>query len=856
MSFDGRLVVYSAQDAFLFELSPNEILKALMVEEINAEHSLTLVTTRTLEKEQRILNQDKTGRWREFVVSGCRQTHGGSSPFKEYKCVWSLQHDFRLFGVDVYIDDEYGMSASSALQEIVSNTSKWSRGTVTLTTTSSADMTQTDGWTALSKLVTNWVGEVDATITVGSGGVVSRSVDLYAQMGNQTARRRFDYARDMTQIDRKVDEMPIGCRIRPYGAGERTIDGINEKITIEDVNDGKDYLQNDDIAPYMRFPDGNGGYEYPTVNVENSSINDEEELLEWAESVLEQYTTPLVTYEANVLQYEEAGANPKGLALGDAVQCVDFDFFDGAALRMQSRARRIERDLLDHSKTVIRIGNVRESLVTSVSGAIQKANESIGVLAGGYTAMAEYLDNILDNLNMDINAIGGYAYLTDGEGIVTYDIAVDDPLIGYNSASQTWASKVVQIKGGSIRIADEKNSSFAGINDWKWKTVFVSGHVAAELITAAQITAGYIGNADSKSYWDIDNGEMVIRGGQIQATIGSTGTITSNVMWKRFAYTQGAGTVNSYGFEVKNPHTNGGWIGLFPALTDTSSYWGSLIASGEFLIAAMGNNTSNYGFVKLTDASASMSFGSPSAGTGAPALGVSVTSTGCQVSYSTTYSISVSSSGTVIKGLLSADTGIKVSTNSGELLSTSGNNIYIGKADTSVSTRYVQIRSHAYFAGSAYISGGLSVSGTKSRVAGTENYGERKLYAYETPTPMFGDLGSARTDEEGTCIVSIDDLFAEASRTDISYQVFLQKCGEGDVWVSEKSATHFVVRGTPDMPFDWEVKAVQRGYETLRIDDVALEEMEGEARYHDDLESLYEDELNFIEEMEEIYEAA
>jgi hypothetical protein len=103
--------------------------------------------------------------------------------------------------------------------------------------------------------------------------------------------------------------------------------------------------------------------------------------------------------------------------------------------------------------------------------------------------------------------------------------------------------------------------------------------------------------------------------------------------------------------------------------------------------------------------------------------------------------------------------------------------------------------------------------------------------------------------------VSIDDLFSETARVDLAYQVFLQKCGRGDLWVSEKTPTHFVVEGTPNLPFDWEIKARQKDFEAERLEDAANND-EAFAMGHEDLRPLdaYDDELNYIEEIESIYE--
>ena len=122
------------------------------------------------------------------------------------------------------------------------------------------------------------------------------------------------------------------------------------------------------------------------------------------------------------------------------------------------------------------------------------------------------------------------------------------------------------------------------------------------------------------------------------------------------------------------------------------------------------------------------------------------------------------------------------------------------------------------------LNGNLKVYGTKSRVARTENFSDRLLYCYETPTPMFGDLGCGTTNDRGSAIVDIDPAFSETINSGIEYQVFLQKEGEGDVWVAEKGESYFTVRGTPNLKFSWEVKCIQKHYEHLRLDEKEVQE--------------------------------
>lgn len=116
------------------------------------------------------------------------------------------------------------------------------------------------------------------------------------------------------------------------------------------------------------------------------------------------------------------------------------------------------------------------------------------------------------------------------------------------------------------------------------------------------------------------------------------------------------------------------------------------------------------------------------------------------------------------------------------------------------------------------IRGDFSVTGKKSRAVNTKSYSRRLLNAYETPAPMFGDVGEGTIGDDGKCYISIDPIFLETIANGCKYQVFLQKNGKGDVWVSERHETYFVVEGTENLNFSWEIKARQKDYEYDRID--------------------------------------
>lgn len=520
-----RILLFDRQDRPLGELSPNDVFSLIRTERVNGEHSLKITTTKVLQKGWRVLVCDSRQRWREFVVYGTDALHdSGEKPFGDYYCVWSLQPDLMGTRISAMPGVQNPCTAAVALAAALGGTARWTVGTVTNQNTGGASMYDTDGWSALSILLANWGGELETTIEVGLGGVTSRSVDLYALQGDQDAKRRFDFGADIKSIRRKIPDGPLYCRITPRGMGEETEEGWGRKITIESVNDGKDWLENPDMVDLAKLPDGNGGWEYPTLEVENGECQTPQELLDWSLPLVDDYTVPKITYEIDVLQLAQEGVDMHGVSLGDAIQAVDRRFGDG--LRVSGRVLQTVVNLLDEADMQITVGNIAEdlaSMIGSFETRLTAVTDTLTAIAGG-TGAADYYSNLLAHLNAQINATGGYTYITEGEGIRCYDHAVTDPTVGAE------ATKVVEMKGGSIRIANSKTAQGA----WEWKTVFVSGKIASDVLSASNITTGALrvqdalGNAVFVA--DMDAGTVQMAGDAI--TIGGRiPSVDPNTVW-------------------------------------------------------------------------------------------------------------------------------------------------------------------------------------------------------------------------------------------------------------------------------------------------------------------------------------
>jgi hypothetical protein len=153
------------------------------------------------------------------------------------------------------------------------------------------------------------------------------------------------------------------------------------------------------------------------------------------------------------------------------------------------------------------------------------------------------------------------------------------------------------------------------------------------------------------------------------------------------------------------------------------------------------------------------------------------------------------------------------------------------------------------------VDGYAIVRGTKPRSIDVDQFEERILYSYETPSPMFGDVGEGLIDEDGLGYIYLDPIFAQTIDTKATYQVFLQKYGEGDCWVEERKPDYFVVKGTPGLKFGWELKGKQFDHDGRRFEKTdTLRDLNNPVRdrkisYDEDaanyIQNLYSERMNF-----------
>ena len=118
------------------------------------------------------------------------------------------------------------------------------------------------------------------------------------------------------------------------------------------------------------------------------------------------------------------------------------------------------------------------------------------------------------------------------------------------------------------------------------------------------------------------------------------------------------------------------------------------------------------------------------------------------------------------------------------------------------------------------VQGNLTVDGTKSSIVSSDQYGQRTLYAIESPEVRFADEGIAQL-EDGVARVGLGPIFLETIEGE--YLIHITPYGDASLYVAEVGKEYFVVRareGDPEAIFAWRLSAHRKGYAGVRLEQI------------------------------------
>lgn len=499
-----RIDVYTWQDAYVSTIGPDELLSLTHTDELNGEDSVDIATTFALKQGYRLVWADRLGKVHEHVCQDPKGLHAGGDTVYTDTAINSICETY-----GDYIEDKrpHGYGFLQALNVCLEPT-RWTAGTVDQTGTVDKGLTfyHTSSREALQSIL-KCGGELETEITVSGGRVTSRRVGIRSHRGAKGGHRRFTYTKDLASVSRTEH---YGAITACYGYGkgiETDTGGYGRKLTFGDINNGKNYVEDETALKLYGRPDGRGGHAHVFGQYENPNCEDAATLLAETREYHDSRKEPGMTYEADVVDLVQFGREWEGVAVGDDVQIVDTCF--SPALRCEGRVTKLVTDELGGAMRVT-LGNITETMADMWLSQ-QRQVSSLSRRSSSWDVAAStppsYLQQVMDAMNAQFNMSGSsYTFTSFEQGTIYASVPMDA-----NGRSTTGKGSAMQLCSQGFRIA----SGCKADGSWDWRTFGTGAGFTADLITVGTlmgdlIKAGTIQDKAGKNYWNLDESELHI----------------------------------------------------------------------------------------------------------------------------------------------------------------------------------------------------------------------------------------------------------------------------------------------------------------------------------------------------------
>lgn len=489
----AEFLIQDRDNNLLAVLDPQECYSSVKDQTINADNTLELVldvshyAAQFLKKDNRIMYRDTIkNKWHEYVMSGIEQ-----EGYKITVNAESSLYDTLSNWIDFI--DITGNTVVTGLQKIFntcSPKSNWNAGTSDITGNYQMQRTRY----TLKEVIFAWAnkvqGEIDERIIIYNDKP-TRYVDIKKSLGSNKGKVLYD-DRDLTDINIEVPVDTIYTMAYGYGKSE-TVEGTEESkpITFKDIvwtvaggdpvdkPAGQEWVAlPDEYKQKYGYYDTNGVLQHRATGYEESGVEVPSELLQRTYDFLLQNVQDQTIYKLTAADYRALNLNPIEISLGDVIGARIAKLGD---IYISSKVLRYKEDLKNPDNNDFEL----ENNAKSISSDIINNERQLADLKDRIDSIGDivFTQNILDKWNQEINAESGY-------------LVVGSPLDGlavYNAPTIAASTKAVQLKGGSIRIANTKTSG-----QFDWSTVMTGDGIIADALYTG-ILAGNMFDLDLDS---------------------------------------------------------------------------------------------------------------------------------------------------------------------------------------------------------------------------------------------------------------------------------------------------------------------------------------------------------------------
>lgn len=486
------------------------VLSASWVENLEGEDTVTLRTTQSVAKYDRLVWRDWTGKWHEHVADEPQVSRTGSGV-----PVYTVAFRTALYDLDAYhVASLYrpkGKSAQEALAHLLDGT-RWAVGDCSGLGTASASFYHTSVLEAVRSLAKAWGGDLYAEVAVDSRGVRSRRVSLKPR--GSDSGRRFEYGRDLAGVTRSVAAGGVYTALYGYGKGEEVGSGYGRRLTFEgvaaaDSPEGQAWVGDEEARQAWGIPNGSGGVSHRFGSVTFDDCEDAGELLRLTRARLQETKAPQVTFDLDVLAISDAGLDSDDVGVGDIVQFVDQTFTP--TLRGSARITERTVDLLSRASVSLTIGDGVEGAsdrMRSYESRLDAMRTQAATWQAASSAAPDYLRRLLAGISELSNLGLSYKVESPELGVMVANVPLDPETGAPTSAAPSAGYSCLRLRAGYI----QTSSRYEG-GAWVWQAAVQGGGIVADSITSGTIAGADYWAGKGGPHWDLGpGGSLVIEG--------------------------------------------------------------------------------------------------------------------------------------------------------------------------------------------------------------------------------------------------------------------------------------------------------------------------------------------------------
>ena len=320
------------------------------------------------------------------------------------------------------------------------------------------------------------------------------TVKFHSHRGQKTGVV-IEYGKNLTALEQDEDNSGVYTALLPYAVYTPEGSDTETLVTLTEIT--LPIVTSEIVRDKTLIVDFSGEFE-------SGSAITEDELRAKANAYIS--ANPLgATIPTVTVSFEPLWKQPEYSALLERVNLCDTVTIRHSALGVSVSAMVIQTvyDTLAERYTSISLGQSKSSMITTISevqSSVEKVESSIGRFPKLMQAAISKATGLITGQS------GGYVVInTDSESGQPYELLIlDDPSI--DDAVNVWRWNV----GG---LGFSKN----GYNGPYETAITADGQIVADFITSGSLVAniiksGVIQSQDGSSYWDLETGEVVIRG--------------------------------------------------------------------------------------------------------------------------------------------------------------------------------------------------------------------------------------------------------------------------------------------------------------------------------------------------------